>query len=321
MRQLTLAEPMTSSASHGRRTNGLPASDWGALVDLDPRLSENLLDRLAEAGVAAYVEPAGMTADPASRAVLLPKRPMDRLWVDPARADDARAVVVAEISELTARLAQDNPSATADGFIQPVPRAAAARVLAPPELPERISHPVSAESGAAGPPDDDDEVFRQIVAGFDRDHGLTATPWPAAENVPDGAQPGPTTPALDSREPGTAEPAQESPRGRSLRRRSKPVDQPGADLPGWLEPEALDDDGHYEPPPPPPVPRFTSRTIGSLLAILGGLLLTFAPNVVGLYDSPALGFVGVLCFVGGAGSLVWALHDPSGNDPDDGAVV
>ena len=315
---------MTSSASNGRRTNGLPASDWGALVDLDPRLSETLLDRLAAAGVAAYVEPAGMTADPASRAVLLPKRPMDRLWVDPARADDARAVVVAEISELTARLAQDNPQATADGFIQPVPRAAAARVLAPPELPERISHPVSAEPGTAEPgpaSPSDDEVFRQIVAGFDRDHGQPATPWPAAENVPDGADPGPTAAAQDTPEPGTSGPAQESARGRSLRRRARPVDPPATDLPGWLEPEALDDDGHYEPPPPPPVPRFTSRTIGSLLAILGGLLLTFAPNVVGLYDSPALGFVGVLCFVGGAGSLVWALHDPSGNDPDDGAVV
>ena len=31
---------MTPSPSAGRRANGLPAAEWGALVDLDPRLSE-----------------------------------------------------------------------------------------------------------------------------------------------------------------------------------------------------------------------------------------------------------------------------------------
>src|SRR3954468_11585759 len=42
----------------GRRDNGLASAEWGALVDLDPRLSEALLDSLAAVGVAAYVEPA-----------------------------------------------------------------------------------------------------------------------------------------------------------------------------------------------------------------------------------------------------------------------
>ena len=49
--------------------------------------------------------------------------------------------------------------------------------------------------------------------------------------------------------------------------------------------------------------------------------LTFAPNVFGLYESPGLGLVGILCFVGGAGSLVWSMREASDDDPDDGAVL
>ena len=308
---------MTPSPSAGRRANGLPATEWGALVDLDPRLSEALLDRLAQAGVAGYVEPAGGTADPASRAVLLPKRPMDRLWVDASRAEDARAVVVAEVADLTALLAEDTPGATAHGLIQAVPRSAAARVLAPPDLPgpagPAAEDPASADHAAAGLTGSahDDEVFRQIIASYDREHDVGTAPWPEAEDV------------LGSAAPDLAVP-EDPARGRSLRRRSQPpaeAEPEASALPSWLEPEALEDDGHYEPPPPPPVPRFQSRTVGSILAIIGGLLLTFAPNVFGLYDSAALGLVGVVCFVSGAGSLVWAMRDTSGDDPDHGAIV
>ena len=301
---------MTSTPPPGRRANGLQAAEWGALVDLDPRLSEALLDRLAEAGVAAYAEPAGGHADPASRAVLLPKRPMDRLWVDAAHADEARSVVGAEVADLTALLAEENPSATAHGLIQAVPRAAAAKVLAPPDLPGRTTNVDTS----------DDEIFRQLVAGFDRNHGSAIAPWPVAEDVSDSN--------LDSCGDRSAD---DQARGRSLRRRSRPsADSTNpadptapalSELPEWLEPDALDDDGHFAPPPPPPVPRFQPQTIGCLLAIVCGLLLTFAPNVFGLYDSPALGLVGIIGFVGGAGRLVWAMHDSAGDDPDHGAKV
>src|SRR3954469_11879541 len=91
----------------GRRDNGLSSAEWGALVDLDPRLSEALLDSLAAVGVAAYVGPAGGAIEAVSRAASLPKRPLDRLWVDPTRADEARAVVGAEVAELTALLAEE----------------------------------------------------------------------------------------------------------------------------------------------------------------------------------------------------------------------
>src|SRR6476661_3578960 len=105
----------------GRRDNGLQAPEWGALVDVDPRLSEALLDSLAAEGVAAYVEPA-TDLDSWTRAASLPKRPLDRLWVDPAQAELARGVVSSEVADLTALLAEDEPGATAAGLVRPVPR-------------------------------------------------------------------------------------------------------------------------------------------------------------------------------------------------------
>src|SRR5690349_8357080 len=137
----------------GRRDNGLSTTDWGALVDLDPRLSEALLASLGAVGVAAYVEPAGH-ADPLVQAVALPKRPLDRLWVDATRADQARSVVTAEVADLTALLAEEEPGATAHGFVQPVPRTAATKVLEPPLLPGAVTP-------ASVPTSSDDAVWQQ----------------------------------------------------------------------------------------------------------------------------------------------------------------
>ncbi len=119
---------MDVPAPSGRRDNGLHSADWGALVDLDPRLSEALLSSLASADVPAFVEPAG-GADAWTRAAQLPNRPLHRLWVDPSKADTARSVVAKEVEDLSALLAEREPGATAHGFVQAVPRSAAARVL------------------------------------------------------------------------------------------------------------------------------------------------------------------------------------------------
>ena len=283
----------------GRRSNGLPSAEWGALVDLDPRLSEALLDGLAAADVAAYVEPAGGAVDSVGLPGALPQRPLDRLWVDPTRADEARAVVAAEVADLTALLAEQDPGATAHGFVQPVPQTAAPKVLRPPVLP---GPPPSSTS----PDDDPDEAFRQIVEGWGRDSDNPVPPWPVSEDVDDGVRP--------RREP--ADPDRPHPR----RRRT---DQTEDALPGWLEPEALEDDGHYVPPPPPPVPKVRRHTVGAVVALLIGLMLTFAPQLIGQVQTVGLGIVGIALMLGGAGALVWHMRDapPTDSGPDDGAVV
>ena len=234
---------MTTPPPAGRRDNGLPSSEWGALVDLDPRLSEALLSSLADAGVAAYVEPAG-GQHAITRASQLPARPLDRLWVDPLRADAARAVVFAEVSDLTTLLAEQEPGATAHGLVQPVPRSGTHRVLSPPELPgppvapdpaaltppAPVPSPMSTPgpdpaAGPAVPPSQDaDAAWRQIVEGFDREPDLPVPPWPVSEDVDAPRRPPPSRP-------------ERSPEPR--RRRGDDADA----LPGWVEPEALEDEG------------------------------------------------------------------------------
>jgi hypothetical protein len=289
-----------SQPPSGRRDNGLAAAEWGALVDLDPRLSEALLASLAAVGVAAYVEPAGGALDTGSRAVALPKRPLDRLWVDPSRADAARAVVSAEVADLTALLAEDDPGATAHGFVQAVPRTAATKVLHPPLLPE------PPRPAAVVPVANNDDAWQEIVDSWGRDSDAPVPPWPVSEDV-------------DDERPTIADEAATS---RRLRRRSDPEAADEA-LPAWLEPEALDDDGHYVPPPPPPIPKVRRNTVGALVSLTVGLILVFAPNLLGQVQSVGLGVVGIALMVGGAGALVWHMRDapPTDRGPDDGAVV
>ena len=317
----------TTPPPAGRRDNGLPSSEWGALVDLDPRLSEALLSSLADAGVAAYVEPAG-GQHAITRASQLPARPLDRLWVDPVRADAARAVVFAEVSDLTTLLAEQEPGATAHGLVQPVPRSGTHRVLAPPELPGPPVTPVppvtpsdvapsSVSSPSADPVapaavpagQDPDAAWRAIVEGFDREADQPVPPWPVSEDVDPPRRPSASRPER-SGEP---------------RRRRGDDDGEDAALPAWVEPEALDDEGHYEPPPPPPVPRLAPRKLAAVAGMLLGLALLFRPSLVGPFQlSPAgIFLVGLTLVLGGAATLVLLMRDapPTDSGPDDGAVV
>ncbi|MDT7571583.1 MAG: hypothetical protein QOE05_1757 [Actinomycetota bacterium] len=295
-----------SPPPRGRRDNGLSSAEWGALVDLDPRLSEALLDSLAAVGVPAYVEPAPGAVDTVSRAVALPKRPLDRLWVDTTRADEARTVITAEVADLTALLAEEDPGATAHGFVQPVPRTAATKVLHPPQLPEPPARPAAVVPSEPSPTDND-VVWQQLVDSFGKDAAGPVPPWPVSEDV-------------DDRSPTIADEAATS---RRLRRRSDPEISEDDALPAWLEPAALEDDGHYVPPPPPPIPKVRRHTVGSLVALTVGLVLVFAPNLLGQVQSVGLGIVGIALMLGGAGALVWHMRDapPTDRGPDDGAVV
>ncbi len=86
--------PDPSGRARGRRDNGLTASSFSSVGDVDPRLGEHLLDLLGLDGIAAYLQPTA-DHDALTRAVSLPSRPTDRLYVDRHRAADARAVVAA----------------------------------------------------------------------------------------------------------------------------------------------------------------------------------------------------------------------------------
>ncbi len=386
----------TPGSGRGRRSNGLPCADWGALVDLDPRLSEALLSSLGSAGVAAYVEPAG-GEDVFSRAAQHPVRPLDRLWVDPIRADTARQVVTAEVADLTTLLSEAEPGATAHGFVHAVPRTAAARVLTPPALPDPPSRrsatarptgvpselpPPGGPSAASTPPADpagadppptepppadppapgpasppsgkppqsaadaareSDEAFRRIVEGYSRGADGPVPPWPVSEDVDQPRRPPPQTRRSDrptrplhperqerARPPDpTGRPEQPAPPANDPtppagRRRgdNRDPDPDESALPAWVEPAALEDDGHYVPPPPPPVPRLAPKKLAATGTLLVGFLLMFVPGLLLQARTAGVAVFGVLLTVVGAGALIYLMRDaPRDSDPDDGAVV
>ncbi|MBA3523343.1 MAG: hypothetical protein H0T85_02075, partial [Geodermatophilaceae bacterium] len=155
------------SARRGRRHNGLEASFYVPLRDVDPRVGEHLLDLLREAGIAAYLEPTS-DIDSYTRAVSLPSPPSDRLWVDRSARPDA--------SSLVADHADDPP--TAPAVVTAVP----------------VTAGRGSGSGSGGVDDgregatelDEKALWEQIVAGWDRDGDTPVPRWPAQEDADPG---------------------------------------------------------------------------------------------------------------------------------------
>lgn len=154
------------------------------------------------------------------------------------------------------------------------------------------------------PPDDrarEDELFRQIVAGFGQGATDPVPPWPVAE---DADAPAPDAPApADVPEPTTP-----------------PVRREEAGLPDWVEPEALPDNEHYVPPVPPRLPRPRLRTATGVVVLLLGLAALLVPYQIGLDDSAGSLLLAMMITGTGLYLLVTSLGD-SHDDPDDGAIV
>ena len=128
-----------SSPRRGRRDNGLDATLWTPLRDVDPRGGEHLLDVLEAAGIAAYLEPSS-DVGPYTRTVFLPSPPTDRLFVDRARRGEARSLVDQHVDE----------------HARPVPEPAAVR---------------ADDEQKRDPEIDEDAEWARIVAAFEAEHG------------------------------------------------------------------------------------------------------------------------------------------------------
>jgi hypothetical protein len=87
-----------------RRDNGLPATAYVRLRDVETHLVEGLLDRLRDEDVAAYVEPAPGKRGPYGDTVL-PVSPTDSVYVDSGRVAHARGVSERYLAEVADELA------------------------------------------------------------------------------------------------------------------------------------------------------------------------------------------------------------------------
>jgi hypothetical protein len=276
----------TGGARRGRRDNGLDAADYAAAGDVDPRVGEHLLDVFAAEGIAAYLQPSA-DLNPILRATTFPGRPTDRLYVDRAHLDEARAT----LNRIT-------------GGVSPMQPA-----------PQYETHPDATASQR-----DVDAEWARIIAGFNTTVDPTAPPWPAVEGDdptrapelpearPDPPQPRPSTTDV----PGTS----------LSRRHTEPdpslldgLDTFGAGLDG------PDDDERYIPPPPPPFPRISKYAVAGVVAIIVGFILFMRPSLLPV-DRDLVTLIGFCAVIGGAATLVLRLRaDKDDDDFDDGAVV
>jgi len=87
-----------------RRDNGLPATSYVRLRDVETHVVQGLLERLRDEAVAAYVEPAPGKRGPYGDTVL-PISPSDSVYVDTSRLNHARAVSDRYLAEVADELA------------------------------------------------------------------------------------------------------------------------------------------------------------------------------------------------------------------------
>jgi hypothetical protein len=117
-----------------RRDNGLQASSYVRLRDVETHVVEGLLERLRDEDVAAYVAPADGRRGPYGDTVL-PGSPSDSVYVDVDRREHARSVIERYLVEVADELAW---AALVAGYDAPstddVPRWPAAEDVDPPQI-------------------------------------------------------------------------------------------------------------------------------------------------------------------------------------------
>jgi hypothetical protein len=145
------------TARRGRRDNGLDASLWSPVRDVDPRIGEHLLDLLHAGGIAAYLEPSA-DVEPYTRSVSLPSPPSDRLFVDRSRRAEARTVVDAHVPAGT-----ESPAPSQE------------------ERPEPARGP---ERGAVRRDLDEEAEWAGIVAAFEAENGRNVVEAPPSAVPP-----------------------------------------------------------------------------------------------------------------------------------------
>lgn len=254
------------------RGNGLSADVYVAVADLDPGTADALLAALRDRGVAAY---AAASPEP------VPEGDTDRLYVDVAAVEQARALINVELS-----VDETDEDVWGDAAGSDRPDAAAAEDL------------------------DMDAEFAAIVAAFHSSPSVQR-PWPAAEDLGTDRLPaGPDERSPFDPQVGRPREAAEGPSVIGWEDLLRPL--PAAEP----EPEP-----GYVPPPPPPLPETSVGTRFAWAAVLGGPALLFAAVLLGWHLADWMMLAAAVAFLGGFVALVARLGDRPDDPDDDGAVV
>ncbi len=102
------------------RSNGLTASSYSPVADLDPRVADAFLLELKEQGVAAYTRPVESTSMSGFDRPEIREGVLDRLYVDAAESDQVRGQLTAQDPSLAASSDDLTWAQIVAGFDQPV---------------------------------------------------------------------------------------------------------------------------------------------------------------------------------------------------------
>ncbi len=268
-----------------RKDNGLHASTYSLLVDVESHVVDGVLEHLRSHEIAAYVAPADGRRGPYGDTVL-PVSPSDSVYVDNARRDTARDLVDRYLADVRDELAWA-------GIVAGFDRESTAAVAPWPASEDIL--PVGEVPGA---PD--------AIA-----LNLRALDPQSAD--PDHADP-------DHADPDRGDPdADHAGSSRNPQRRAADTTIGFEELRGAVR----DAEGHFEPPPPPPLPTIDTISRFAWAAVLGGPLLLIIGTVLRLDLGGWPGLLGLGAFVGGFVTLVARMKDrpPADLGGDDGAVV
>lgn len=272
----------------GRRDNGLQASSYVPLTEVDTALGTALLTALSRARIAAYLEP---LSDPAR----------GLLYAAGADRTDARTIVVA-VTRAWASGADPTTPSRAETETPLTPsrpgdphdsqtRDSQTRDSRSAEGPGDANPPGPSSTAAlASPPDtlagrDTEAEFSALVADWHVD----------------------TVAAIRSAE-------------RDLNREDADWRARFSPPPADADADADDEQDHFVPPPPPPLPRLSATTIWALILVGASLLMILAGTRLGL-DSDTTFMLGIAGILGGAGVFVMKLRAQPEEDDDDGAIL
>ncbi|MFD2080213.1 hypothetical protein SAMN05421678_110207 [Actinopolymorpha cephalotaxi] len=303
------------------RDNGLSAPSYVAIADLAPEVADTMLAILAGARVAAYADPCPPVAEPC-REIRLPPTPCDRLYVDEGAQDHAKALLGEQLTRIRegegapAACAPDAPSdeASADGPVAEVAPAGTG--------PGDGDHRSDAARMATF---DEDRLWAEIVAGYDRVLEDVVPRWPAIEDVepPSRDAAGDGDPDNVENKDADSGKARDGHRADGDKARDTVAEDaekawPAERRPAQPSPRPAED--RFVPPPPPPLPSLDPVTKAAWAAMLGGPALLLLTVFVGGYlPSWSVAF-GVLAFIGGFVTLVTRMKGGPPDD-DDGAIV
>ncbi len=287
------------------RDNGLTASSYVAIADIDPGMADDLLAILGDAEVAAYTEPCGPVVG-ACVEVRLPPVPCDRLYVDEDAEERARSLV----GEHLPRLREAGTGAEAD-----------ADAAAESETGTSAQDPTA--DRARMTTFDEERAWADIVAGYELTAPDAIPRWPVQEDVDTGSGDRGTRGNRGARgdrsERGDRSDGDDDPAGSADVVADDPDETDDREAESQTE-RTTAAEGRFVPPTPPPLPKVDMATKLALLALAGGPALLVLATVADFYVPTWFALVGVVAFIGGFLALVLRMKGGPPDD-DDGAVV